>query len=116
MSSILKALSDLVGSILEVFTSIINTIFSVFQSIFSIFGTLTKDVVNLFGGLINFIFSKLLPDTINTTRFRGLSFPKHPLTARTGNIFIIGTILAAFFLYIVYSQRQAKPVGAKKTA
>jgi len=89
MSAVVKALSDLFGSVVEVFSSIIHTIFSMVQSAFSMFGTLVKDVVNLFGGVLEFIL---------------------------GNLFIIGTILALFFAYTVYSQRQAKPIGSKKTS
>jgi hypothetical protein len=32
------------------------------------------------------------------------------------NIFIIGTLAAVCFAYMLYTQRQAKPIGAMKNA
>jgi phage-related protein len=107
MSSIVKAFSDLLGSVFEVFTSIIHTIFSFIQSIFSMAGSLLNKFAQLFGGTVNFLFCMFL--------FLARLFRK-VLIFGAANIFIIGTLVAVFFAYILYTQRQAKPIGAKKSA
>lgn len=107
MSSIVKAFSNLLGSVFEAFTSIINTIFSFIQSIFSLAGSLLNEFAQLFAGTINFLFCTCL---------FVLSCSRRSLIFVAANIFIIGTLLAVFFAYILYTQRQAKPIGAKKNA
>jgi phage-related protein len=107
MSSIVKAFSDLLGSIFEVFSSIINTLFSAVQSIFAMFGSLLNQFAHISGGLIQFLFCMCLFI---------VKLVRTVLRLAAANIFIIGTLVAVFFAYILYTQRQAKPIGAKKTA
>jgi phage-related protein len=107
MSSIVKAFSDLLGSVFEVFSSIINAIFSAIQSIFAMVGSLFNKFAHLFGGTVEFLFCMC--------QFVVKSF-RVALRVIIANIFIIGTLLAVLFAYILYTQRQAKPIGAKKTA
>ena len=107
MSSIVKAFSDLVSSIFEIFTSIIHTIFSFVQSIFAMVGSLVNDFAHLLGGTINFLFC------------RCKHVIKHffkSLRASTANIIVIAGLVAAFFAYILYTQRQSKPVSPKKSS
>lgn len=107
MSSIVKAISDLLGSVIEVFTSIIHTIFSFIQSIFSMAGSLLYQFAQLFGGTLEFLFCMY---SLTVRLYKNM------LRFVAANIFIIGTLLAVFFAYVLYTQRQAKPIGAKKTA
>lgn len=107
MSSIVKAFSDLLGSVFEVFSSIINTILSMVQSVFAMAGSLLNESAHLLGGTIEFLFCMCL---------FVVKILRKMLTVITANIFIIGTLVAVFFAYILFTQRQAKPVGAKKTA
>lgn len=89
MSSIVKGVGDLIGSVLEIFKGIISTIVGLFQGVLNLFADLIKNVFGAAEGLIGFVL---------------------------GNIFIIGTIAAVFFAYVLYQQRQGKPVtvGNKK--
>jgi phage-related minor tail protein len=107
MSSIVKAFSDLVGSIFEIFTSIIHTIFSFVQSIFAMAGSLVSDFARLLGGTINFLFC-MCKHVIK--HFLKL------LRVSTANIIIIVGLVAAFFAYVLYTQRQSKPISAKKSS
>jgi hypothetical protein len=107
MSSIVKALSNLVGSVFEVFTSIINAIFSFMQSIFSMAGSLLSGFTHAFSGMINFLFCMCLFI---------INFFRKVLMFVAANIFVIGTLAAVCFAYMLYTQRQAQPISAKKNA
>jgi phage-related protein len=107
MSSIVKAFSDLVGSIFEILTSIIHTIFSFVQSVFAMAGSLVNDFVHLLGGTINFLFCRCKHVIKHLLKL---------LRVCAANIIVIGGLVAAFFAYVLYTQRQSKPIGAKKSS
>ncbi|KAK4940701.1 hypothetical protein LTR10_019211 [Elasticomyces elasticus] len=93
MSDIAKGVGNLFYSVLEIIQGIVSTIFSVFQGAINTVLGLFKNVFNLAEGVLGFII---------------------------GNIFILGTLAALYFGYILYQQRQGKnpaPISraAKKT-
>ncbi|KAL2069883.1 hypothetical protein VTL71DRAFT_14562 [Oculimacula yallundae] len=92
ISSIVSGITAIIGSILAVFQSIFNTILGVIGTAFSAVGTMVSGLAQTFEGLLKFLLS---------------------------NIFVIGAVVGALFLYGVYQQRSGKavtqrPAGAKK--
>ncbi|KIW29797.1 uncharacterized protein PV07_05585 [Cladophialophora immunda] len=90
MSDIAKGVSNLVASIFEIFKGIFVTVFNVFEGALNAVIGLLKNTFNLAEGVLGFLI---------------------------GNIFIIGTLCAVYFGYVLYQQRQGKrPAPISKVA
>lgn len=113
MSDIAKGVGDLVTSIVEIIKGIFTTIFHVFEGAFNAIIGVFKGMFNLTEGILGFIIGKLSlsgrdPDLDRAT----------DLTCVAGNFFLLGTIAAAYFGYILYQQRQGRnpaPLSAAAT-
>ncbi|KAL2413215.1 hypothetical protein ABEF95_004293 [Exophiala dermatitidis] len=94
MSDIAKGVGNLFASVAEIIRGIFATIFGLFGHAINTVIGLFKGVFNLAEGAIGFII---------------------------GNLFIIGTLVAVYFGYVLYQQRQGRqpaPISraAKKTS
>jgi len=110
MSDIVKGVGNLFYSVLEIIQGIFSTILSVFQGAINTVLGLFKNVFNLAEGVVGFIIG-MWSDCMK-------GIPQTDFA--TGNIFILGTLAAVYFGYILYQQRQGKnpaPISraAKKT-
>ncbi|KAG0645945.1 hypothetical protein D0Z07_7995 [Hyphodiscus hymeniophilus] len=104
------------GSILAVFQSILNAILGVFQTLLSAVGTTISGLAHTFEGLLKFLLSEFA--NMSHGRWVRGDAVWNMLTTDAGNIVVIGGLVAAFFLYAVYQQRNGRPVTAapaKKT-
>jgi phage-related protein len=111
MSAIVKGVGDLIGSVMEIFQGIISTIVGMFSSVLHLFTDLIKNIFGAAEGLIGFILGEFLRSN------KGTGCIETMLTCPLlGNIVIIGAIAGAFGIYVIYQQRQGKPVtvGNKK--
>ncbi|KIX98664.1 uncharacterized protein Z520_05965 [Fonsecaea multimorphosa CBS 102226] len=81
MSDIAKGVSNLVASIFEIIKGIFVTVYNVFEGALNAVIGLLKNTFNLAEGVLGFLI---------------------------GNIFIIGTLCAVYFGYVLYQQRQGK--------
>jgi len=85
LGSIVALFQSVFNAILTVFQSIFNAILGVIQTIFAALGSTISGLVHTFEGLFKFLLS---------------------------NIVVIGALVAAFFLYSVYQQRNGRSVTA----
>jgi phage-related protein len=102
VSSIFGAIRAVLSSILAVFQSLFSTVFGVIQTALAAVGTMISGLAHTFEGLLKFFLSK----------FRLPMFRIHTDTAISGNIVVIGGVIAALFLYGVYQQRNGRPITA----
>jgi hypothetical protein len=92
------------GSVVAVFQSILSAILGVIQTAFAAVGTAISGLAQTFEGLVKFLLGEFWHST------NGYA---HKLTlGDTGNIVVIGGLIAAFFLYSLYQQRNGRPVTA----
>lgn len=98
MSDIAKGVGNLFTSVLEIIKGIFTTIFSVFEGAVSTVIGLFKNVFNLAEGVVGFIIGMWSQRAEEPLK----------LTEHIGNIFILGTLAAVYFGYILYQQRQGK--------
>jgi phage-related protein len=103
-SSIFHAITAVLGSIVAVFQSIFNAILGVIQTAFAALGTAASGLVQTFEGLFKFLLSEFHP--------KMKEWYTGKLTSDEGNIVVIGGLVAAFFLYAMYQQRNGRPVTA----
>ncbi|KIW99307.1 uncharacterized protein Z519_00970 [Cladophialophora bantiana CBS 173.52] len=90
MSDIVKGVSNLFASIFEIIRGIFVTVFNIFEGALNAAIGLLKNTFNVAEGVLGFII---------------------------GNIFIIGTMCAIYFGYVLYQQRQGKrPAPISKVA
>ncbi|EXJ76539.1 uncharacterized protein A1O5_01047 [Cladophialophora psammophila CBS 110553] len=90
MSDIVKGVSNLFASIFEIIRGIFVTVFNIFEGALNAAIGLLKNTFNAAEGVLGFI---------------------------VGNIFIIGTLCAIYFGYVLYQQRQGKrPAPISKAA
>ncbi|EXJ93989.1 hypothetical protein A1O1_02382 [Capronia coronata CBS 617.96] len=95
MSDLAKGVGNLFASVVEIIKGIFTTILHLFEGAVNTVIGLFKSVFNLAEGVVGFII---------------------------GNIFILGTLCAVYFGYVLYQQRQGKQpapisrVAAKKTS
>ena len=94
------------GSILAVFQSILSAILGVIQTMFAALGTAISGLAQTFEGLVKFLLGEF------TKSQERLGVWDMKLTMDVGNIVVIGVLVAAFFLYSVYQQRNGRPVTA----
>src|SRR5438105_4430852 len=85
----------------------IHTIFSFVQSVFAMAGSLVNEFVHLLGGTINFLFCRCKHVIKHLLKM---------LRVCAANIIVIAGLVAAFFAYVLYTQRQAKPISTKKSS
>lgn len=100
MASILSSLENLVASIFDIFRSIFNTVLSALESVSAIFANLVRSIFDLMSGLVGFIlgmFSSFF------TRVVKVNVKLKPCFS--GNIVIIGILIAAFVGYSAYRQK-----------
>ncbi|KEF51527.1 uncharacterized protein A1O9_12444 [Exophiala aquamarina CBS 119918] len=91
MSDIAKGVGDLFASIVEIVKEIFITIIHVFEGAFNAVVGIFKGVFNMTEGVLGFII---------------------------GNFFLLGTVAAVYFGYILYQQRQGRnpaPLSAAAT-
>ncbi|KAK5056829.1 hypothetical protein LTR84_012361 [Exophiala bonariae] len=91
MSDIASGVGNLVTSIVEIIKGIITTIFHVFEGAFNAVLGVFKGMFNVTEGILGFII---------------------------GNFFLLGTLAAVYFGYILYQQRQGRnpaPLSAAAT-
>lgn len=69
---------------------------------FAAVGTAISGLTQTFEGLVKFLLSKYLPQMRDWASVK--------LTSDAGNIVVIGGLVAAFFLYSMYQQRNGRPV------
>ena len=104
VSSIFHAITAALGSIVAVFQSLLNAILGVIQTMFAALGTAVSGLAQTFEGLVKFLLGEFLHETKR--------WCAQILTLETGNIVVIGGVVAAFFLYAMYQQRNGRPVAA----
>ncbi|KAL9009720.1 MAG: hypothetical protein Q9173_005279 [Seirophora scorigena] len=104
MSSITASLQDLLSSILSVFGSIFNTFYAAFDTLFATASSLLHSIADMMSGLVGFVL--------------GLARKKADWCIKTtGNIVIIGFLVAAFVGYSAYQQKAGRnKKGALKTS
>lgn len=112
MSDIAKGLGDLVTSIVEIIKGIFTTIFNVIQGALNAILGVFKGMFNLTEGVLGFVIGKY--------SFSALEVPNLwlTLTGDEGNFFLLGTLAAVYFGYILYQQRQGRnpaPLSAAAT-
>ncbi|RVX70409.1 hypothetical protein B0A52_05908 [Exophiala mesophila] len=81
MSDIAKGIGGIFTSLVEIIKGIFATIFSIFEGAFNAVIGLFKGVFNITEGVLGFLI---------------------------GNFFVIGTLVAVYFGYIFYQQRQGR--------
>jgi hypothetical protein len=133
ISSILGAITSIFSGIIGLFQNALSAIIGIFTTLLSAVGTSISGLAQTFEGLLKFLLSESpqsLTKSPSFSSFRFL-FEKQWDEMRSGlgvkmnvgdfadnvaigNILVIGLVLAALFLYSLYSQRA--PVSAKKTA
>lgn len=120
MSSITSSLNNLISSFLDILKSIFNTFYSALETVFATASSLLSSIVDLFSGFVGFVLGTYPPLPI-------LPFPSTPISLYrktkdhrpwerltkyggnpTGNIVIIGLIVAAFVGYSAYQQKQGR--------
>ncbi|KAH0841860.1 hypothetical protein FOPE_07132 [Fonsecaea pedrosoi] len=90
MSEIVKGVSNLFASVFEIITGIFITAFNIFEGALDAVIGLLKNTFNLAEGVLGFLI---------------------------GNIFLIGTLCAVYFGYVLYQQRQGnRPAPISKVA
>lgn len=104
VSSIFHTITAALGSVVAVLQYLLNTILGVIQTMFAALGTAVSGLAQTFEGLVKFLLGGFLP------RMKGWCIER--LTLDTGNIVVIGGLVAAFFLYSMYQQRNGRPVTA----
>jgi hypothetical protein len=110
MSDIAKGLGDLITSIVEIIKGIFTTIFHVFEGALNAILGVFKGMFNLTEGVLGFVIGKY--------SFCAPEVPKLWLTGDEGNFFLLGTLAAVYFGYILYQQRQGRnpaPLSAAAT-
>ena len=120
MASIISSLTDLVQSVIEVIWSLFHTAFNVAQNgvsfVVSLFaGALNlvadffKGIIELTGGMVQFIISK-------SPLLLGTYISQQNANGRTGNIIVLGVIVAVFVGFLQYQKNQGRAVkvGDKK--
>jgi hypothetical protein len=106
MSDIAKGISNLFASVFEIVKGLFTTAFNLFEGALNAVIGLIKNTFNLAEGVLGFIIG----------RCREMIAPNLTLTA-AGNIFILGTLAAVYFGYILLQQRQGKrPAPISKAA
>ena len=111
IASIFHAITAALGSVLAVFQSIFNAILGVIATAFDAVGTTVKGLANTFEGLFKFLLSESQPIFACLEKVKGI-VERARLTNDTGNIVVIGGVVAVFFLYTMYQQRNGRPVTA----
>ncbi|KAI4097985.1 MAG: hypothetical protein LQ339_006646 [Xanthoria mediterranea] len=96
MSSITSSLNNLISSFLDILKSIFNTFYSALETVFATASSLLSSIVDLFSGFVGFVLDHR-PWKANKVR-------RKP----TGNIVIIGLLVAAFVGYSAYQQKQGR--------
>ncbi len=96
MSDIAKGVGNLFASVVEIIKGIVTTIFGLFQGALNAAIGLLKNVFNLAEGVLGFIIGKFVSESRRIS-LTGL-----------GNLFIIGTLCAVYFGYVLYQERQGK--------
>jgi|SRR5450432_3475764 phage-related protein len=112
ISSILSAIASAFSGIIGLFQGLLNAIFGVIGTLFSAVGTSIAGLTQTFEGLLKLLLSKstlFVKSLASIEAFTDLNMP-------TGNILVIGLILAVLFIYSVYQQRGGRPITTKKTA
>ncbi|EXJ92239.1 hypothetical protein A1O3_00789 [Capronia epimyces CBS 606.96] len=95
MSDLVKGIGNLLASIVDIIKGLFVTVFHLFEGAVNTVIGVFKGVFNLAEGVVGFII---------------------------GNIFILGTLCAVYFGYVLYQQRQGKQpapisrVATKKTS
>lgn len=110
MSDIAKGVGNLITSIVEIIKGIFTTIFHVFEGAFNAILGVFKGMFNVTEGILGFIIGELSP-------CRKRAWPER-LTRFAGNFFLLGTLAAVYFGYILYQQRQGRnpaPLSAAAT-
>jgi phage-related protein len=106
MSDIAKGVGNLFASVLEIIKGLFTTAFNLFEGALNAVIGLIKNTFNLAEGVLGFIIGM----------YRALIAPIVRLIA-AGNIFILGTLAAVYFGYILLQQRQGKrPAPISKAA
>jgi hypothetical protein len=127
MPSVTGSIADLIGSVVTAITSIFtgilglfqllfNTVFGVVGTLFSAIGASIAGLAQTFEGLLKFLLSELPSAASRLVALRHWVDQLQTSNTFTGNILVIGLVLAALFIYSVYQQRGGKPITAKKTA
>lgn len=101
MSDIIKGFSNLVASIFEIFKGFLTTVFGAVESALGLVVGIFRNLFNVAEGFVGFILGKV---QILVSRIKLIM---------TGNIFIIGTIAAVYFAYVLYQQRQGRAIAPK---
>jgi phage-related protein len=126
MPSVTSSITDLIGSIVSAITSIFtgilglfqhlfNTVFGIISTLFAAVGTTIAGLAQTFEGLLKFLLSEFPSATSKLIALRHWVDELQNSNAVTGNILVIGLVLAALFIYSIYQQRGGKPITAKKT-
>jgi phage-related protein len=102
VSSIFGAITAILKSILAVFQSLFSTVIDVIRTAFAAVGTMISGLAQTFEGLLKFLLSKF--DRILDNFYTN--------TVISGNIVVIGGIVAVIFLYGVYQQKNGRPITA----
>ncbi len=102
VSSIFGAIKAILTSILAVFQTLFNTLFDVLRTALSAVGTMISGLAQTFEGLFKFLLSGF-------RRPLAIIFTK---IVTSGNIVVIGGVVAVIFLYGVYQQRNGRPITA----
>ncbi|KAL8846546.1 MAG: hypothetical protein Q9221_008376 [Calogaya cf. arnoldii] len=113
LATITTSLQNLISSFLNILTSIFNTFYSAIETVFATASSLIGSIVDLFSGFVGFV--------LGTSALLSLYTP-NPLPAKemgprvknkakedvSGNIVIIGLLVAAFVGYSAYQQKQGR--------
>ena len=100
MSDIAKGIGGIFTSLVEIIKGIFATIFSIFEGAFNAVIGLFKGVFNITEGVLGFLIGKKMRSCW------GVKIGTN--TSLTGNFFVIGTLVAVYFGYIFYQQRQGR--------
>jgi phage-related protein len=101
MSDIIKGFSNLIASIVEIFKGVFSTAFGAVESALGLVVGIFRNLFNVAEGFIGFILGKV---QILVSRIKLIM---------AGNIFVIGTIAAVYFAYVLYQQRQGRAIAPK---
>jgi hypothetical protein len=113
IGGIFHTITAALGSILAVFQGLFNAILGVISTTFAAVGTTIKGLAQTFEGLTKFLLGMFHSCLLGKTGV--VDEGGHWLTTgRIGNIVVIGGLVAAFFVYSVYQQRNGRPVAGTK--
>ena len=104
MSSVTASLQNLVSSFLDIIKAIFQTFYSAFETVFATASGLISSIVDLMSGLIGFILGKHPHSCTYNSGFQDANV----CICASGNIVIIGLLIAAFVGYSAYQQKQGR--------